>query len=118
MTDRTPHHDGLPDQGLRDYASRMSAEDLLGFCLGFSDSPSPNSDTYRQHLVNELAKAKAVLEGYDTGRALWRVVAAMGWDIYDVSDHVRYNKATYRDFIGTKTELFSAYPQMKENADE
>lgn len=107
MTDRLPHHEGLPEQGLRDYIGRMMAEDSMGFGVGFCATAR---DKFRDHLVAEVEKAKAALEGFDTGKALHRVATSMGWNAFDVSDFVNYDKDTYQCFVGTESELLKVYP--------
>lgn len=98
------HHSGLKDSGVRDFLAKQTRPNNVFTC--------ENADT-RKHLVNRVKKAKADLEAYDTGQALRRMFEEFGWTVYDVSDHVEYDKRTYMPFIGTKEELKKAYPDAE-----
>ena len=71
---------------------------------------STDRANFRKHLVEMLEKAQRELNGFDEGIAWRLILEKFGWNWWDVSDHVPYNKATYRCFVGTTAELKKAYP--------
>lgn len=100
------HHDGLPNNQVRDLlAVEVKNHEVAQGLYGV--------DEFRDFLVKEVEKAKRVLAAYDKGRGLKAILAQFGWKEHDISDYVEYDKETYHGFIGTDEERKTVYPESK-----
>ena len=101
------HHQGLPDDQVRDLIARtIKPAAITGFWS--------KNDDYERMLVERVEKAVKELEGYRLGRSMRQIAEQFGWDAFDVSEYVAYDKDTYVDFVGTREELAQIYPEKAE----
>ena len=99
------HHNGLRLEELRGLLSGAEANFKVHIYLVGEPRKS-----CRELLARNAAEAQAELDGFDEGTGWVAVLAKFGWELWDVSEHVLYDRRTYRCFVGTREELSAAYP--------
>jgi hypothetical protein len=105
MSDPTEnHHDGLPNNQIRDLLAAEERDTDVSMGLYTSN------DDFRAMLVSNVEIAKKKLAAYDRGQALKSVMDKFGWKLHDVSEFVEFNSKTYRSFVGTDEERKAVYP--------
>jgi hypothetical protein len=84
-------HDHLSDKEVRDYLSREYQKSIVGI-----DSV--------EWIQKEIERLQNIMEISLIRQAVKKLIDDRGWQVFDISDKIPYNRETYFDFVGTVEE--------------
>lgn len=110
------YYEGLPEKEIREFFATTirKLEKQKAFGVGRVDM----AETALEYAKENYLRAKEQYEAQQQMLAISKLLKEKGWKPNDVSDSVRFDQATYVDFIGTEAEAEEFEKKQKEKSEK